>query len=193
MTTTTTPSNLDRFSKADYIGPGTWFLLHTKAKEAVTLEQKKEFKMYFIWLRTIFVCLICREHMKNYEEKFPIDAVYGKIMPYKGFEDTSMFIWSVLFHNAVNERLHKPRMEVSKAFDLYYGEDSVCMKDCAADEAVTPVETSNATPSLSFGQRSLRGKNNLKAADAVATPRVKPLELVPSSAGRLGTVTYLQN
>jgi hypothetical protein len=51
-------------------------------------------------------------------------------------EDVGMFKWSFNFHNAVNQRLNKPIMDWSTAYNLYSkAVVTYCTKTCGSDDS----------------------------------------------------------
>jgi hypothetical protein len=83
-------------------GSGIWYSIHTVAKhlprEAAILAVKT--------LLENFKCSICREHINSYIKANPI-------------EHTDVFLWTIGFHNAVNDRLGKKQLSLEIALKLY--------------------------------------------------------------------------
>ncbi len=124
----------------DYIGPGVWYMIHKKAKDAglspVPYQAKKEFKQMMEELSRTFPCLKCRTHIGEYLAGNPMEPFWTIKHEATGI-DVGLFKWSVIFHDTVNARLmhwghnDKKQMGFEAAFELYYGEDSAtCNSDC---------------------------------------------------------------
>lgn len=113
-----------------YVGPGVWFITHTKGKEATNASRIDEFMSFIYMLCEKFSCKNCRKHMTSYVNSHPMEDL--KNLENKDGVKIGMFKWSWLFHNAVNTRLNKPYVDWETAWEMYDAE-SACSKNC--DEA----------------------------------------------------------
>lgn len=109
----------DRLTDPRVIGPGVWFTIHQKAKEATTTDTKIEFLKYMQWVAHTFPCSKCAHHTQEYMLHNPIDRHWN--VRSHDEEEIGCFRWSWSFHNAVNQRLDKPPMDWTMAYMLYYG------------------------------------------------------------------------
>jgi hypothetical protein len=127
---TTSQDHYHSISDRKYIGPGIWYKKHRDAFHARTLEQQQEFARQTHNLASHFPCKDCRQHFLDYLEKNPIEDMFGKTIEIDGDNlHLGVFVWSWIFHNAVNQRLNKPLMEFRSAYNLF-AEDQSCHADC---------------------------------------------------------------
>jgi hypothetical protein len=116
----------------NYMGPGTWDLLHRLAFKAKTSKLEKEFIDTMKEACYGFNCLQCREHCTDYIKNNPLEEYTDSfiIIDNKKMK-LGLFIWTWKFHNSVNARLGKPIMSWDTAYNLYSGsENLVCTKTC---------------------------------------------------------------
>lgn len=98
------------------ITPGIWYLWHKLSLEAIDNDSISS----YIWMVKTTVYTFeceCREHAIEYIENNPPEN-------YLHFFDSNgipygMFLWSFLFHNAVNKRLNKKQLDFDSALKLY--------------------------------------------------------------------------
>jgi hypothetical protein len=76
-----------------------------------TYAHKRAAKEFFESLSHLIPCPICREHYSHYLQLMPIT-------PHLDRRD-DLFKWTVNLHNAVNERLGKPRVLESESLAFY--------------------------------------------------------------------------
>jgi hypothetical protein len=112
----------------EYIGPGTWSVLHTIAFNARTpAEQKACIKQIKIICQQ-FPCEKCREHAIMYLKAHPLTV---------GTSD-SLFEWTWKFHNAVNLRIGKYQMQWDMAYYIYESlhdqKHQECSTECSLSE-----------------------------------------------------------
>lgn len=83
--------------------------------------------MLIRWTIETFPCLECRGHAMDYlaDNPFPVLSKNGD----------ELFIWTVDFHNTVNDRLGKEYIDVEDAKKLWSGEN-VCLQDCDGEPTV---------------------------------------------------------
>lgn len=89
-------------------GPGTWTVSHILA---IVCDENDDHEFYCKLMDRLIhglPCSKCRRHAVKYLSKNPIDG-----------GSSSLFVWSVDFHNAVNKRLGKPIMPYAQAKELY--------------------------------------------------------------------------
>ncbi len=110
-----------------YIGPGVWYLLHMKAKEATNDKKIDEFIDLMYMLEEKFSCKNCRKHIGQYIDSHPFDDL--KHLTNRNGTRIGMFKWAWLFHNAVNTRIHKPYLDWETVWQMY-DEDGPCGKNC---------------------------------------------------------------
>jgi hypothetical protein len=83
-------------------GPPFWLTIHITAlayAKKPSYAEKKAAKEFFESLQFILPCPICREHLKDHLQKFPITPHLDRR------ED--LFKWTVMLHNEVNKSLNK--------------------------------------------------------------------------------------
>jgi hypothetical protein len=130
---------LDQFkdhTDPNYVGPGSWNIIHRRAWMARTPQTQKEFMEFMVDVCHHFPCVVCRGHCSEYIENHPMEeylSVNVKITKDNTVQ-LGLFIWTWKFHNAVNTRLQKPIMSWDTAYSLYSElQDSnnlVCSKTC---------------------------------------------------------------
>ena len=104
-------------SKDDW-GKVFWFLIHFTAinlPRNLTNDNKINFKAFIMSIRYNLPCDDCGNHMENYIENTKNDT---NLDDYLVTNDT-VFYWTWMFHNNVNERLGKPQMQLQDAKSLY--------------------------------------------------------------------------
>ena len=121
----------NNFTDPKVVGPGLWWYIHSKAKNATTEITIQEFIDLMIYLAEKFPCHTCRKHIKEYIETHPLSEL-AKLMNEQG-ERIGMFKWAWLFHNAVNTRINKPYVDWESAIGMFYNDDiEICSKNCHA-------------------------------------------------------------
>ena len=113
------------------VGPGVWYVIHLKGKEAINDKKIDEFIDFMEMLSFKFGCINCRKHIQAYIKDHPFSDLIN--MKNDEGEKIGMFKWSWLFHNAVNTRINKPYVEWDTAWEMYDDSIEVCSKQC--DEA----------------------------------------------------------
>jgi Erv1 / Alr family len=114
-----------------YVGPGVWLLIHQRALAARTSEEQKEVIEFIRNTCQEFPCVKCSEHCLSYmrdrppEEYIGLDVTIGEKE-----ESIGIFLWTWLFHNAVNARLGKAIVGWETAYNLYQQDGMVCSNVC---------------------------------------------------------------
>ena len=130
----------NKFTDPKTVGPGLWWYIHSKAKDAIDDSSIKEFIDLMIYFSINFPCNTCRKHINEYINTHPMEDLRS-LTNEKG-ERIGMFKWTWLFHNAVNTRLKKPYVEWETAIGMFYNDGiEICSKNC--HEADTSVDTSD--------------------------------------------------
>ncbi len=98
-------------------GSVVWFLIHFIAAnlKTINIEVITSFKAFMMCLRYTVPCPECRQHM--FEFLCKVDIV-------DYLKNNQIFEWTVLFHNEVNQRLNKPRMEAKNIINVYKLKDN---------------------------------------------------------------------
>ena len=138
--------HVNRFSDPTVVGPGTWWITHMKAKDAINDEKINEFIDHMNFLAKNFSCKNCRKHINQYMETHPFEDL--KNLRNDDGELIGMFKWTWLFHNAVNTRIHKPYVEWETAVEMFYEETEICSKNCeeAGEEEHENIQTLASEP-----------------------------------------------
>jgi hypothetical protein len=130
-----------------YIGPGHWNIIHRKAFGARTVEKQQEFVSFMKEVCSGFPCTVCRGHCADYITNHPMEEYVGSKVEVKGeVLPIGLFVWTVVFHNAVNARLGKPIMAWTTAYEMYSDTNStVCSAAC---HDATPVPSTQVQHTL---------------------------------------------
>ena len=136
------------------IGVGIWILLHIKSKHATTLQTKNEFIDLMYLLSVEFPCGKCRGHIQEYLRDHPFEP-FMNMLNEKG-EDVGMFKWTWMFHNTVNNRIHKPHMEWVTAWGMYNSDIEPCT-DCGDKEEEINVQDKPDTNKIIQGYFMRKG------------------------------------
>jgi hypothetical protein len=128
-----------KISNIRYSGPGLWIAMHFMAARCKDEADKITLVKYIRMLTENMGCVWCRQHAKEYINEHPLRASWD-----------NLFKWTVVFHNAVNERLKKPIMSLDDAAKIYMGNSEVCTAEC--DESIVPVtfEKNADNPKITF-------------------------------------------
>lgn len=102
------------------LGPGYWFRIHTKGKNAKTIGEIKDYIRFIKEVEEEFPCDVCTGELKIYVKNNPIEN-YVNLVDEKS-QRIGMFTWSWQLHNDVNIRLGKPRLDFETCYNLYGGE-----------------------------------------------------------------------
>jgi len=129
-------TNKNSISEPTKFGPGTWYFIHTMARDATSEDKKKLFSHFMNHVSLNLPCKNCQHHCQQYIKSNPLTP-YWTIM--EGGKDVGLFKWTWMFHNAVNQRLQKPIVPWSEVKQMYYSDDGVCTSDCGQEPVPTPV------------------------------------------------------
>ena len=109
--------NPDEIDKTRW-GMAYWILLHiiakylpANSKGEIPHEAKLIFMDFIRCLQRLLPCEKCRGHMAEQLKNYPIEKYLNNRQ--------DAFTFTVILHNAVNESLGKPKMDVKKAWMLY--------------------------------------------------------------------------
>jgi len=118
---------LSSISDPKKIGPGVWGTWHALTLKQTSLEDKKILMTTIQWTIETFKCLVCRAHAIEYlaDNPFPQLSKNGE----------ELFIWTIDFHNVVNERLGKEYIDIEDAKKIWSGEN-VCLQDCDGEHPI---------------------------------------------------------
>jgi hypothetical protein len=120
---------INPLSDPKVIGPGTWYVTHLKAYEAINNKKIDEFIDHMYMLAEKFACKKCRKHINTYIEDHPFEDLIN--LTNEEGRKIGMFKWAWLFHNAVNTRIGKPYVDWETAWEMYSNDDfGVCSKNC---------------------------------------------------------------
>ena len=122
-------------------GPGIWYVIHLKAKNAKDESAKIQFKNFLEDVIQNLPCSTCQQHATTYYQSNPLkDYWYVK----ENGEEIGLFKWTWNFHNTVNNRLKKPYVNWENAKMLFDTESGVCTSDCGGDNHHEEQEKQNA-------------------------------------------------
>ena len=116
----------------EYVGPGSWDIIHKRALKARAPDKQKEYIEFINDICVNFNCMSCRGHCSEYIKNNPLEEYCDTIIEIDGEKlRLGMFIWAWKFHNAVNKRLGKPIMSWDTAYNLYAAKKSLlCSESC---------------------------------------------------------------
>lgn len=102
-------------------GPGIWSNWHILTLKHLIKKEKEILIRIIKWTIDTLPCMECRTHATEYllDNPFPPLTENGD----------ELFVWTVEFHNTVNERLGKIYIDVEDAKKLWSG-DNICLQDC---------------------------------------------------------------
>ena len=93
-------------------GPRVWFVIHTMAA-SYDPSNAKYFKAYMVCLTRLLPCPECKQHLESNLASLNIDNYLGS--------RESLFKWTYLLHEAVNNQLGKPTPSYDEVFKQYFG------------------------------------------------------------------------
>lgn len=121
---------MNKTQKPKYLGPGTWYVLHTMAANAVSKDEKKAFLILVDILKTKLFCKKCQDH---FNEFILIDNPSKYINTERG-----LFDWSWRCHNNANQITGKQLMSYEDAVELYYNTEICTAANCDEEEKKEP-------------------------------------------------------
>jgi len=101
--------------KKIYWGKPMWKSMHfvaLKYPQNPTTEDKMNYMTYYKSIGNVLPCPPCRNHYKKMLEEYPMTE---EVM----MNNDTLFAWTVLLHNKVNQRLGKKVYTVEEAKKLY--------------------------------------------------------------------------
>lgn len=102
---------------SSYFGPGIWYIIHKSAYDLKRLDCQDAIIERIKKLVAIFPCEECSSDGLNYIKQNPIER-YKNVVDPSG-KIVGLFMWTVTFHNYVNEKLKKQIMPYEDAVSLY--------------------------------------------------------------------------
>lgn len=100
-------------------GPGVWSCIHMEAFQAREYNDKFRFFQSLNAKFKALDCAMCQNNIPKHLSKcHPLHSKYWDFNHPK-YGRIGMFLWSVDFHNLVNEMLNKPKMDLDVAYDKY--------------------------------------------------------------------------
>lgn len=129
---TSLSNDFKNITNPEYVGPGSWNIIHRISFKARTRESQLSFIELMKEICYGFPCKVCRGHCNEYIKNHPMEEYIGVTID---INDSSLqlglFIWTWKFHNAVNKRLNKPIMDWNTAYNFYSEtEPTVCSSRC---------------------------------------------------------------
>ena len=134
-----------------YIGPGYWASFHRRSYHANTREQKYVVAQSIVRDITFFPCNVCREDSLKYLEMYPIEESI------EINNEFSLFIWTVDFHNWVNNKLGKRQVSELEAIEMWSDKNICLKKSCESSDEEESVHESASDESSSDEEE---GENN---------------------------------
>jgi hypothetical protein len=179
------PSDSNRnVSDPKYIGPGTWFTIHLKARHSDNVAKKADFVDFMWMIAKDFKCKDCSEHCRKYLEAHPIQQYYD--VKSSSGEEIGCFKWSWMFHNAVNARLNKPIVDWTTAYGMYFTDVSVCEVGCGETPTTAAVPT---TPKTSYRAKDPEPVSLIKSR--FTPPPSRPVVYVTKGETRTSKPTFV--
>jgi hypothetical protein len=105
------------FTDPARIGPGYWFIIHTRAVAATTDVNKQLYINFINELCDQFPCAQCQTHFRRFIDTHPF-ATYWNLRDSQG-RDIGFFRWSWELHNVVNRTLNKYSPSLMEAYEYY--------------------------------------------------------------------------
>lgn len=117
----------EKISDPKKVGPGIWYLIHSRSLKTVTMAQKQAYAQFVQETVTDIRCEDCKGHALKYIQNNPMHP-YFNVKDVKTGAEIGCFKWSFLFHNDVNRRLGKHELDFDTAFMLYANAEAC--KEC---------------------------------------------------------------
>lgn len=116
---------------AKIVGPGYWDFMH-RISYGVKTKIQRDFAIASIKkVSEDFPCMRCRKEFQKQLAREPLHLLKPEYDE-NGY-DISVFKYLWIAHNRVNERLHKPVVDLDVAI-MKYSPTSVCLSDCGDEE-----------------------------------------------------------
>ena len=112
---------LVKISNPKMYGPY-WYLIHKKAFNTRSQQDKEEFEKFVTWLVSVLLCEDCHKHSTEYLKKNPV-RMYFNVKDDKSGSDIGCFKWSWIFHNVINKRLGKKEVDWITALSMYSSDE----------------------------------------------------------------------
>ena len=110
------------------IGPGVWFLIHTKAKLATTEPGKQDYQTFLQFIVDNFPCKECQTHAQEFLKLNPL-VNFWNLRNNKG-DEIGCFKHSWMMHNHANAKTGKKALDFETAYNMYYTGYTVCTSGC---------------------------------------------------------------
>lgn len=122
------PDNKDMGMMTRWWGPFFWASMHSVAMGYPinpTKKQKKEYKSYFVSIKNVLPCGLCRKSFSKFLKELPLN---DKVLKNR----KNLFIWTCKIHNKVNKKLSCKqfnRKQMEKKYKFYETFRASCSKD----------------------------------------------------------------
>ena len=120
-----------KVTNPEKFGSGMWKTIHILALDAKTPVKKRQFHKTMNVIVNGIMCKRCKKHALEYIATYPPSRC--KVFK-RNKIDISMFRWSWVFHNRVNERLGKDIVMFEDAYKLYTEGPEICTEGCSDEE-----------------------------------------------------------
>ena len=167
-------NNFKDITNPEYVGPGSWNIIHRLSFKA----QSKEKQLYFIeFMKELcqgFPCNVCRGHCIEYIKNHPMEEYLGVTIEINNQPvHLGMFIWAWKFHNSVNKRLNKPIMSWDTAYNFYSQSDLVCSSHCMNSNQPPDNTSNNVSINLSINlSNNILNRSNIKSNQSSRIPNI---------------------
>ena len=108
---------MDSKNTLEVYGPKIWHVIHTFAAN-YNPSQRTNFQLFIMSVSDLIPCKVCREHFKLNLKKHPLEKFL--------INKQSLFLWSYLMHNEVNELQGKESPDYRTCAKYYLGTCSSC-------------------------------------------------------------------
>lgn len=139
-------------------GPGLWKAIHAMAATADSRKDRMHFKNMMTHMAHVLPCKVCRTHLTENMQRNPIEK-YMK-------SNESLFLWTFLLHDAVNDAQGKRGDNRPSFYDVYntffkqnpsknnevdYSiQDGICQDVCAEEKVITKENVRSTTTSNNY-------------------------------------------
>lgn len=148
-------------------GPGTWRLLHVTAAVAYSEQERLDFEKLVLITARVLPCTKCKEHFRTNLRKFPLRNYMSS--------NETLFLWTWLMHDAVNEAQGKTgaaRPSFEDMYKFYFAigddrnsdfisdyQDPICHEVCNEIQAQETIKPNKSTPKFSVTNRKYKVRN----------------------------------